>query len=229
MVSVQADNCEMCSSWPSELTAGRALPSVELWVRSSCAFTIHLQVGTPKDMLSKWNATFGTTYMCAVPTKENPMAVNGSWIYINQPSDCGKSRNEAYPCPNNYGPYNDGLLMTMPSKGPHRDILVWLGLPDSFVWKGQKGWVNGRSIFSAVSPTYVAGAYCIYDNDNNKIMFCAPEEYAMNVGPSDPSTCQSLWTFPPTSSPTPPPTNASSSKKDPQMDCSLALLSPHSS
>ena len=27
MVSVQADDCEMCSSWPSELTAGRALPS----------------------------------------------------------------------------------------------------------------------------------------------------------------------------------------------------------
>ena len=141
------------------------------------------------------------------------MAVNGSWIYINQPSDC-KSRNEAYPCPNNYGPYNDGLLMTMPS-GKGLIVTSWSGwgFPDSFVWKGQKGWVNGRSIFSAVSPTYVAGAYCVYDNDNNKIMFCAPEEYAMNVGPSDPSTCQSQWTFPPTPSPTPPPTNASSSKK----------------
>ena len=66
-----------------------------------------------------------------------------------------------------------------------------------------------RSIFQ-LFLRHVAGAYCIYDNDNNKIMFCAPEEYAMNVGPSDPSTCQSQWTFPPTPSPTPTPAIPSS-------------------
>ena len=81
------------------------------------------------------------------------------------------------------------------------------GFPESLVWKGQKGWVNGRTIFAATTATYVAGVYCVFDNDNNKIAFCAPEEYALNVGPSNKQSCESNWNFPATT-PTGPPSSS---------------------
>jgi hypothetical protein len=211
-VSFQASDCEMCSSWPSTMIAGRALPDTSMGAEKLCFYNSTAPVGTPNDLLSQWTAVFGTTYMCAAPTTTNPMGVNGSWTYINQPSDC-ESRGETYPCPNNYGPYNQGLMMTMPSgKGLIATSWSGWGFPESMVWKGQKGWVNGRTIFAATTATYVAGVYCVYDNDNNKIAFCAPEEYALNVGPSNKQSCESNWNFPdttptgpPSSSPTGPP------------------------
>ena len=209
-VSFQATNCEMCSSWPTTMTSGKALPASSLGPEKLCFYNSTAAPGTPTDLLSKWDAVFGTTYMCANPTDDNPMAVNGSWIYINQPSDCA-SRNEKYPCPNNYGPYNNGQLMTMPS-GKGLVVTSWSGwgFPETFVWKGQKGWVNGRTIFAATTSTYVAGVYCVYDNDKNTIMFCQPEEYALNVGPSDKESCESQWKFP-APAPTGPPSGSSSS------------------
>jgi hypothetical protein len=120
-------------------------------------------------------------------------------------ADTCASRGESYPCPNNVGPYNNGIGMTLPD-GKGFIITQWNG------WNfGDPDHQNGRSMFAAVSDIFISGCYCVYNEADGKIAYCYPEQY--DTSPSDSATeaeCATNWYNAPTMAPTSGPASTSS-------------------
>jgi hypothetical protein len=121
-------------------------------------------------------------------------------IHYHHAAQCA-SRGESFPCPDNLGPYNNGISETLPD-GKGFIITQWNG------WNfGDPDHQNGRSMFAAVSDVFISGCYCVYNDANGKIAYCYPEQY--DTSPSESATeaeCATNWYNAPTTAPTAAPT-----------------------
>ena len=187
MVSVTCSPSSWCALWPSELVNGRAAEA-DFDTATYCLWEPGVTRGTASELVSKWSSPTGTTWMCPEPGGGNQ--VNGSWLYINNAETCIVQTGQAYPCPNNTGPYYNGIQATL-GDGGGLVITQWEGwnfVPPSHV-------ANGRSIFGLPTPTGVYGMFCVYDDSKEVIEYCFPEPYTV-VGKPTQAECNQYDRFP---------------------------------
>jgi hypothetical protein len=215
--SVACSPSYLCDRWPTELTGGVDASLTGSQEVVNCMYNRTAPLAGLNAVVSEFSSATGTTYFCSNPTTYQPSAVNGSWVYINNAANCA-SRNEDYPCPNNVGPYNNGIGKTLPD-GKGFIITQWNG------WNfGDPDHQNGRTMFAAVSDIFISGCYCVYNDATGKIKYCYPEQY--DTSPSDSATeaeCATNWYNAPTMAPTSGPAASTSSKKKVSQSESVGL------
>ena len=190
-VNILSTSCQpsyLCDRWvqTGKLTSGQA-PTGTFNSPQLCFYNRTASPGSLSAVVSEFSSDQGQTYFCSNPTYYNPNAVNGSWLYINALSDCS-SRGLTYPCPNNTGPYTNGIGETLPD-GKGFIATQWYGF--GF---GNPDEQNGRSLFAAATDTYITGSYCVYNDTSGLIKFCYPEDYYTSPSESaSEAECATYW------------------------------------